>query len=124
MQTLKKACLSLKKAAEEGVDRKSAFGPARKVQEELEEIKEELSKPPSPERHAALEEEIGDLFLASCCLARHCNVDPEEAISVALEKFNMRYAALKIYMQNQGQTFETMTTKEVISLWKKVKTHK
>ena len=124
MNNLRQACQTLKKAAEEGFDWESALGPAQKVQEELEEVKEVLRESERPNRQEALEEEIGDLFLASCCLARHCKVDPEEAISVALEKFDRRYAKLKAYMQEENLNFQTMTIKEIVVLWQNLKNHK
>lgn len=87
------------------------------MQEELEEIKEVLREHERPNRQKALEEEVGDLFLACCCFARHCDVDPEQAIAVGTEKFERRYSNLKVHMQREGLTFQTMTKEEMVSLW-------
>src|ERR1700722_13277501 len=81
--------------AQEGFDWDSPLAAAEKVKEELEEVIEEIRKPNTSLRQQALKEEIGDLFLACSCLARHCNVNPDEAIIVGLAKFMKRYTRLK-----------------------------
>lgn len=118
---LKQACLILQEAAEEGFDWDSPFDAAAKVKEELEEIKEELKKPATPSRQKALQEETGDLFLACCCLARQSDVDPEEALLVALDKFMKRYARLKTYVKENGLAFQMMESKDISFLWQQLK---
>ncbi|MBS0271432.1 MAG: hypothetical protein JSR85_02150 [Proteobacteria bacterium] len=110
--------------AREGFDWDSPFGAVNKVQEELEEVTEELRKKQSLERHKALNEEMGDLFLACCCLAMHCNVNPDEAILDGLTKLMKRYARFKFYVQERGICLKETSSKEISILWQLVKQEK
>ena len=101
-------------AAQEGFDWDSPIEAARKVQEEVNEVLQEL------QQHA-LKEEIGDLFMACCCLARHCKVNPEEAIVISLKKFIKRYSCLKSTAQEKGISFQGSSAAELSSLWQQVK---
>lgn len=88
-------------AAQEGFDWEFPAQAVLKVQEETEEVLAELKKPDSLARQKALTEEVGDLFLACACLARHCNVDPEEAILMGIKKFIKRYERLKDFAKKE-----------------------
>ncbi|MBP6952486.1 MAG: hypothetical protein KBC28_09920 [Alphaproteobacteria bacterium] len=108
-------------AAQEGFDWDSPIEAARKVQEEVNEVLQELQKPINPFQQHALKEEIGDLFMACCCLARHCKVNPEEAIVISLKKFIKRYSCLKSTAQEKGISFQGSSAAELSSLWQQVK---
>jgi diadenosine tetraphosphate (Ap4A) HIT family hydrolase/NTP pyrophosphatase (non-canonical NTP hydrolase) len=108
-------------AAQEGFDWDSPFQAVLKVQEEVEEVREELKKPDSLLRQAALQEELGDLFFACVSLARHCNVDPEAAAVEGLKKFARRYARLKSYAAEKGISLQKVSQEERINLWQQLK---
>lgn len=108
--------------AQEGFDWDCALDAAKKVKEELEEVIEELQKTPLCQQ--ALEEEIGDLFLACVCLARHCNVKPDESITLGLDKFQKRYLRLKSYVKENGLSLQETSAEELSLLWKKLKQRK
>jgi uncharacterized protein YabN with tetrapyrrole methylase and pyrophosphatase domain len=108
-------------AAREGFDWDSPFAAARKVKEELEEVLEELHKSPSPLQQQALKEEIGDLFLACSCLARHCHVEPDDAIGLGLKKFKDRYIRLKSYAKEKGISLQEASEVELSTLWEQLK---
>lgn len=110
--------------AQEGFDWDSPFGAVNKVQEELEEVSEELRKPQVLQQQNALNEEMGDLFLACCCLAMHCNVNPDEAILNGLNKLMKRYARFKFYVQEKGICLKKASSKEISILWQQVKQEK
>lgn len=99
---LMQAYFFFQKVAQEGFDWDSPFAAANKVKEELEEVLEELHKPTTPLQQQALKEEIGDLFLACSCLARHCHVEPDDAIDLGLKKFTKRYIRFKSYAKEKG----------------------
>ncbi len=105
----------------EGFDWESPFSAARKVKEELEEVLEELHKPSTPLQHQALKEEIGDLFLACSCLARHCHVEPDEAILLGLNKFKHRYMHFKSYVNEKGISLQEASADELSMLWQQLK---
>ena len=121
LSPLREAYLLLQKAAQEGFDWDSPFATALKVKEELEEVVEELHKADTSARQKALVEEIGDLFLAACCLARHCNVEPEEAIAFGLQKFSKRYLRFKSYAAEKGISLQEASQTDLLSLWQHIK---
>ncbi|MBI2707450.1 MAG: HIT domain-containing protein [Proteobacteria bacterium] len=108
-------------AAQEGFDWEFPVQAVLKVQEETEEVLAELKKPDSLVRQEALLEEMGDLFLACTCLARHCNVNPEEAILVGIQKFIKRYERLKSFAKEQGVSLQNAPRAELSALWQKLK---
>ena len=118
---LMQAYILLAEAAQEGFDWDTAFEAARKVDEELGEVREELQKIDTPLRQQALEEEIGDLFLACVCLARHCKVNPEKAISLGLKKFKKRYERLRSFAQEKGVSLQDAPSDELSLWWKELK---
>lgn len=121
---LRQAYVVLQEAAEEGFDWDSPFAAAEKVREELEEVLEALTQLPISIREQALKEEIGDLFLACTCLARHCNVDPDEAIVFGVNKFMKRYAHLKSYLHEQDTSLKESSSSELSLLWQQLKKEK
>lgn len=108
-------------ASKEGFDWDSYLAAAKKVEEELGEVLEEMEKAPSPFQKQALIEEIGDLFLACTCLARHCQVEPDEAILIGLKKFQKRFNHFKAYAKEHGISLQETPTSELSKLWKKLK---
>jgi uncharacterized protein YabN with tetrapyrrole methylase and pyrophosphatase domain len=118
---LMQAYFFFQEVAEEGFDWDSPFAAAKKVKEELEEVLEELRKPSTPLQQQALKEEIGDLFLACSCLARHCQVEPDEAIDLGLKKFKNRYIRFKSYAKEKGISFQEASPTELSTLWQQLK---
>jgi nucleoside triphosphate diphosphatase len=81
------------RAAKVGFDWPSADGLFDKLQEEIGELKAELS--PSTQSAAAVEAELGDLLFTVVNLARHLKVDPESALRSTNAKFRRRFAAME-----------------------------
>ncbi len=83
------------RAAKVGFDWPNAEGLFDKLQEEISELKAELT--PSSERQskAAIEAEFGDLLFTAVNLARHLKVDPESALRATNAKFRRRFAAME-----------------------------
>jgi len=121
LSPLMQAYFFFQEVAEEGFDWDSPFAAARKVKEELEEVLEELHKPSTSLQQQALKEEIGDLFLACSCLARHCQVEPDEAIDLGLKKFKNRYTRFKSYAKEKGISFQEASATELSTLWQQLK---
>lgn len=118
---LMQAYFFLRDAAQEGFDWDSPFTAAKKVKEELDEVLEELQKSPSPLQQQALKEEIGDLFLACSCLARHCNVEPDEAIILGFKKFMKRYSRFKSSAKEKNISLQEASDIELSKLWQQIK---
>ena len=87
-----------KRAARVGFDWPDASGVADKVREELDEVAAALAQG-DPGR---IQEEVGDLLLACASLARHCRVDPEEALRQACRKFEARFRRVEDAVRARG----------------------
>ena len=77
-----------KRAARVGFDWPEAAQVFDKIDEELSEVKTEITNGSMPDR---LEDELGDLLFAVANLARHLGVDPEAALRRTNGKFERRF---------------------------------
>ena len=82
------------RAAKVGFDWPDTEGLFEKLQEEISELKAELSVENLPAASAA-EEELGDLLFTAVNLARHLKIDPESALRACNAKFRRRFAAME-----------------------------
>lgn len=108
------------KAGGVGFDWKSPSDVLEKIDEEIAEVKEAMSRSETPDR-AALTGEIGDLLFAVASLARKLEIDPEIALREALDKFRSRFDLMEREIRQQGETFEQYTLEELESIWQRVK---
>jgi ATP diphosphatase len=106
-----------KRAARAGLDWPDARGVADKVREELDEVLAARSHE-TPDR---IQEEIGDLLLACTSLARHCRVDPEEALRRACRKFETRFRRVEDAVRSAGLEWRNLTPEELDTLWQSTK---
>jgi ATP diphosphatase len=109
-----------KKCAKVGFDWPDTLPVLDKVEEELEEIKQELNA--SIRNQDAIEEELGDAFFAMVNLARHCNIDADTALRKASIKFAKRFTAVEDLAHAQHQSLTDLSLDEMELLWVKVKT--
>ena len=88
-----------RRAADAGFDWPDAGGPRAKIDEEL----AELDRVTEQGRNAArMEAELGDLLFSVVNLARHHDIDPEQALRRANERFERRYAHLERALAARG----------------------
>lgn len=90
-----------------------------KIEEELEEVREELDA--SQRDQGRIAEEIGDLLFAVTNLARKSGVDPESALRLANAKFEQRFRGVEELLENEGKSPENSTLEEMDALWSVVK---
>ncbi len=108
-----------KKTHKIGFDWDDPSQVAYKVEEEWQELKEEiLPKITNKER---IKEEFGDFLFSMVQLARHIDVDPEEALRSANRKFLKRFNKMEDLMENAGVKFKDMNQKEMDVYWDKAK---
>lgn len=86
-----------------------------KVQEELNELKEEVKK------NGNIEEEFGDLFFALINYARFININPENALEKTNRKFIKRFQYLEKESSKDGKQLGNMTLNEMDEYWEKAK---
>lgn len=92
-----------------------------KIQEEIEEIRNELIQEGTMER---LMEEIGDLVFTCINFARHTNIDPEIALRRSNDKFIKRFQFMEAELAKEGKLPEGATLDEMETLWSKSKMSK
>ena len=109
LPALERAQKLQRRAARTGFDWPDVEGPRAKIDEELAELDAET-------RPEALEEELGDLLFAVVNLARHLNIDAEEALRKANRKFEARFRAIE-----KAPGFDALTLDEKEALWVRAK---
>jgi len=89
-----------------------------KVEEELSELKLEIS---SKSAHVKIEDEFGDVLFALINYARFLNVNPEDALERTNKKFIRRFQYLEKESQKEGKKMEDMSLTEMDVYWDRAK---
>lgn len=95
-----------------------------KVEEEIAEIYEVLDErtdSAEDSRKAELEEEFGDFLFASAQWARHLDIDPEQALRRANQKFQKRFATMIGESGLDQASFAALSLDEKEELWDRAK---
>jgi tetrapyrrole methylase family protein/MazG family protein len=106
-----------KKAARHGFDWPDILPVLDKLQEEAIELREAMESEDSDK----IKEEIGDLLFSVVNIARHVDVDPEEALRQTTDKFRRRFIQIEEYALSQGRELRDMTLQEMDAIWDEVK---
>ncbi|MEO8547000.1 MAG: nucleoside triphosphate pyrophosphohydrolase [Sphingomicrobium sp.] len=109
LPALERAQKLQRRASRTGFDWPDVEGPRAKIDEELAELDAEREQ-------GAQEEELGDLLFALVNLARHLNIDAEEALRKANRKFETRFRMIE-----QAPGFEALSLDEKEALWQRAK---
>lgn len=107
------------RAARVGFDWEHIADVFKKVEEELQELKQALAQ--TPEANSRLEDEFGDLLFALVNLARFLKIQPEEALQKTNEKFMRRFAFIEQEARRQGRQLKSMSLAEMDALWEQAK---
>ncbi len=103
------------KAARVGFDWPQTDGVLAKVDEELAELRQAMAQ---GDRQASADE-LGDLLFALTSLARHLEVDAEQALRTTLDRFSDRFAHVERAMKEAEPTPRTI--EELERLWQAAK---
>lgn len=106
-----------RRAAGVGFDWPGADGPRAKVLEELEEL-DAACREQDPARTA---EELGDLLFAVVNLARHLDVDAEQALLAANRKFERRFRAMEKAAGDEGKSLRELPIELLEQYWEQAK---
>ncbi len=106
-----------KKAANMGFDWESAWDVLLKVEEELEEVREEMKQ----ENTKNIEEEIGDLLFTITNLARFYNINPEIALKKGNDKFIKRFVHVEKAISEAKEAGKEFGLEEMELIWNKIK---
>ena len=107
-----------KRAARVGFDWPETAQVVAKIDEELAEVKAEISDNASLNR---IEDEIGDLLFTVANLARHFKLDPEHALKRTNQKFIDRFQYLERSLAGAGERPENVSLERMESLWQDAK---
>ena len=121
LPALLRAQLVQAKASRAGFDWDRIDEPLDKVAEEFEELRGEWRGPSGPEARRRVEEEFGDLLFALVNTARFLEVDAEQALRAAVDKFGRRFRRVEAVFREQGRDLEKATLEEMDSVWNEVK---
>ena len=117
LPALKRAQKLGKRAAGVGFDWPDRRGVREKIAEELEELEDAVgTRDP-----ARVEEEFGDLLFAVVNLARHLDVDAENALTGANRKFERRFAEMEKAIRDSGGRFRDHNLESLDREWRAAK---
>ena len=118
LPALSRAAKLQKRAARGGFDWPEAAQVLDKIEEEIGELRAELGPDPAPDR---LADEVGDLLFSVANLARHLELDPEEALRRTNRKFERRFRAVERALDREGRAMTATSLGELEALWQQAK---
>lgn len=118
LPNLLKAYELQKEAAKVGFDWKTAAPILDKVKEEIDELSAEISQNGLQED---VQLEYGDLLFALVNFARHYQINPEEALFKANQKFMRRFAFIEQKAAENGKSVESYSLEELDAFWEEAK---
>lgn len=117
LPALKRAQKLGKRASGVGFDWPDRRGVRDKILEELDELTDAVGK----RQPAQIEEEFGDLLFAIVNLARHLDVDPEQALTTANQKFEGRFRDMEAAITDSGKSFKDHSLASLDKEWRAAK---
>jgi MazG family protein len=103
------------RAAAVGFDWVHAADVLEKIDEEVGELREIVTR--SPGDPARVEEEMGDLLFAIANLARKLGIEPEAALRVANDKFQRRFEGMERSVARRGESLRALTSSSLEAEW-------
>jgi tetrapyrrole methylase family protein/MazG family protein/ATP diphosphatase len=113
LPALTRAVKLSRRAARVGFVWPSIEGVLDKLQEEIAELRVELAAGDRTKAH----EELGDILFVCANIARHLDVDPEEALRGANAKFVRRFEFIEAALREEGRSPAQSDLGEMEALW-------
>jgi ATP diphosphatase len=117
LAALTRAVKLTRRAARVGFDWPDANAVLDKFAEEINELRAELPAA-KPER---LRDELGDLLFVLANLARKLDLDPEDCLRHANDKFYRRFNAMEIDIETMGEALSNQPLERLEAAWQAVK---
>ncbi len=117
LPALKRAEKLGKRASSGGFDWDDRRGVREKVLEELDELEDAVGARDSRQ----IDEEFGDLLFSIVNLARHLEIDPENALSRANHKFERRFREMEHEIRASGRSPRDMSLADLEQEWRAAK---
>ena len=115
-----------KQASKLGFDWEGVSGAFEKLDEEIAELKAELTNKSEIEVKANIsdiEKELGDCMFALVNVARKLNLDAETATLTCVHKFKSRFGYIEEQLASAGKRLEDSDITEMDALWEAAKQH-
>jgi len=106
-----------KKATKVGFDWSRIEDVFKKLEEEIGELKEAINGKKQDE----IEDEMGDLFFVLVRIANFVEVNPEDALTGTIRKFDQRFRHIEAAAARQGRKLSDMTLAEMDVFWEQAK---
>lgn len=117
MPSLLRAYRLQKRAAKVGFDWEKVEDVLKKVDEEINELKNAIKSG----RQQETEDELGDIIFMLVNLSRFIGVNPEDAHRKTISKFIHRFRYIEMKAAEQGRKISDMTIEEMDKLWDEAK---
>ena len=117
MPTVLKSLKIQKKAASLNFDWISKDQVLKKVDEELNELKDALKE----KNNKNIEDELGDLFFTLISLSRHLNLDPDQTLKKANQKFIKRFNKMENIIEDKKLKWHNLKEINFKNLWNNAK---
>lgn len=98
-------------------DWEDADGAMRKVEEEFGELQEALDN----ESEAEIFHELGDTLFSLAQLGRHLNMEPEQVLRKANQRFEARFNLMVEIAEREGHDFGALSMEQKDVFWEKAK---
>ncbi|MBV0933535.1 nucleoside triphosphate pyrophosphohydrolase [Marinobacterium weihaiense] len=113
LPALSRAAKLQRRAARVGFDWPEITGVLDKIEEEIGELRQALEQGDMDNAR----EEIGDLLFAQVNLARHLQMDPEQALRNTNAKFERRFGHVEQQVEASGQNWEQLSLDQLDRWW-------
>lgn len=91
------------------------------LENELDELKQEISKNNKNNNIQRIFEELGDVFFVLCNLSNYYNINPTEALDYSTNEYIRRITACE---KNYSGDIAQISAEDMLVLWKQAKLHK
>jgi tetrapyrrole methylase family protein/MazG family protein len=115
--SLHRAYLITQRASRVGFDWEDKEGVLRKLEEEVKELESAVSEG----NKEKIVQEMGDLLFSIVNLGRFLEVDPESAVTKAIDRFTSRFRYIEQRLKERGKDPSQSTLKEMDQLWEEAK---
>lgn len=107
-----------KRAGHHGFDWPDVGPVFSKLDEEIAELKSEISLGMNRQRIA---DEMGDVLFACVNIARHLDVDPEQALRACNRRFIERFSIMEALLHEEGRDVDSASLEELERYWRRSK---
>lgn len=117
LPALRRAQRVADRVAREGFDWPDRAGALSKLNEEFKELQDAFAH----DSHERITEELGDVLFALTVVARKADIDGEDALHAATDKFTARFLAFEKIVAGQGKQLRDLDTAALLGIWEQTK---